>query len=636
MNIVHTLTVHSERATGLLDVILAASADHVYLLDQEGCYLYVSPSACRALNRPASDMVGRRWSEIGFPADAMEQFDRNRERVMTTGDSVTAEMMLPLPDKDAYFEYVLTPVRGESGDVEMVVCNAWDITDRRLAEQSLKDSEERFRLLVEGATNHALYTLDLTGRIATWNAGALRVKGYREEEIIGRHFSIFYPEEDRAAGKPAEALRVAVEEGRYEDIGQRVRKDGSIFWADVVITPLYDECGELKGFSKITRDVSDRIELERRLNEQFALLQGIIDNTPSMIFITDLEDRCLLVNQSMRRHLNLEPGRAVGGAVARFFGPELHERLQTGARHAAATGETCEFEMTLSYAEGSRSFIVNQFPLRGDGGYTWAVCSLATDISRRKQAEEDVNALNRALEETVTQQRAVNEELEAFSYSVSHDLRTPLRAIDGFSRLLLEEYGLSLDGAGQGYLERLVAASNRMSQLIDDLLMLSRITRSEPTCINLDLSAMARDVIGELRHRDRERRVKVHIEPDMRAYGDRRLVRIVLENLLGNAWKFTGNREDARIELSSRGEAKEVVYCIRDNGVGFDMEYAWQLFTPFRRLCTDVDFEGSGIGLATVQRIIQRHGGRVWAESAPNDGAAFYFALGVEPGASGG
>lgn len=635
MNIVHTLTVHSERATGLLDVILAASADHVYLFDQQGCYLYASPSACRALNRSAGDLIGHHWSEIGFPAEVMVQFDRNREQVMATGQSITAETMFPLPDKDAYFEYVLTPVRGESGDVEMVVCNAWDITQRRLAEQSLRESEERFRLLVEGAINHAIYTLDVEGYVTTWNAGACRIKGYRHGEIVGQHFSRFYTDEDRAQGKPERALRIAVDEGRYEEIGWRVRKGGRRFQADVVITPMYGESGELKGFSKVTRDVSDRVELERRLNEQLALLQGIIDNAPSMILITDPSDRYLLVNPSLVRHLALQPEATLEDATAEFFGPEFQARLKAGARAVTKTGDPCEFEVTLDNPEGPQLFIVNQFPLRGDEGYIWAVCSIATDITNRKRAEEEIKTLNQTLEASVTELRSVNEELEAFSYSVSHDLRTPLRAIDGFSRLLVEEYRQSLDETGCNYLERLCAASQRMGQLIDDLLMLSRITRSELNCINLDLGAMARDILADLKAREPKRRIDVHIADGMTSYGDKRLIKIALENLLGNAWKFTGRRRDAWIEVSCARAGGETVYRIRDNGVGFDMEYAWQLFKPFRRLSTEVDFDGSGIGLATVQRVIQRHGGRVWADGLPDNGAAFYFTLDISKDSQG-
>lgn len=238
---------------------------------------------------------------------------------------------------------------------------------------------------------------------------------------------------------------------------------------------------------------------------------------------------------------------------------------------------------------------------------------LVREIAERKRMEE-------ALE-------AANKELEVFSYSVSHDLRAPLRTIDGFSQALIEDYPDRLDEQGRYYLERVRAGTQRMAELIDDILQLSRLTRTEMRFETVDISMLAESAIADLRRAEPLRQVEVSIQPDLMAEGDHNLLRIALVNLLANAWKFTGRQPEARIELGAMCDGDVRVFFVRDNGVGFDMTYVNKLFGAFQRLHTTSEFPGTGIGLATVQRIIRRHGGRVWAEGAVNQGATFYFAL---------
>lgn len=245
---------------------------------------------------------------------------------------------------------------------------------------------------------------------------------------------------------------------------------------------------------------------------------------------------------------------------------------------------------------------------------------MAREIGERRRTEEELLKAKAATD-------ATNRELEAFSYSVSHDLRAPLRSIDGFSQALVEDYADRLDEPGRQHLARVRAAALRMGQLIDDLLQLSRMTRMEMRGETVDLSELAESVMGDLLRTEPARRVEVAIRPGLRVAGDPDLLRIVLANLLSNAWKFTGRQPAARIELGFRDDGDERAYFVRDNGVGFDMAYASKLFGAFQRLHTQGEFPGTGVGLATVQRIINRHGGRVWAESAVNVGSTFYFAL---------
>jgi light-regulated signal transduction histidine kinase (bacteriophytochrome) len=265
--------------------------------------------------------------------------------------------------------------------------------------------------------------------------------------------------------------------------------------------------------------------------------------------------------------------------------------------------------------------------VRDKRGKIIGVLAVARDVSERKRAEEEIKRLNVDLQRRAAELSTANQELEAFAYSVSHDLRAPLRSIGGFSQAVLKRYASQLDAQGQNYLQRVCAASQRMAELIEDLLTLSRVTRAELRRGPVDLSALVAAVAAELRQGQPERQVEVVIADGLVTTGDARLLQAVLENLLGNAWKFTSKSDPARIEFGHTIVDGQPTYFVRDNGVGFDMGYADKLFGPFQRLHSADEFEGTGIGLATVQRIIRRHGGRVWAEGEVDQGATFYFTL---------
>jgi len=249
------------------------------------------------------------------------------------------------------------------------------------------------------------------------------------------------------------------------------------------------------------------------------------------------------------------------------------------------------------------------------------------DITKRKQAEEQIAQLNADLQVGAVHLQEANRELEAFSYSVSHDLRAPLRSIDGFSHLLLEDHADKLDAKGRNYLRRVCESAKRMGELIDDLLLLSRVGRAQLTRDKIDISSIARAVFEELKKKDTDRHVQVRIAKELAAEADGRLVRVALDNLLGNAWKFTAKVPEAHIEVGVEQKEGGAVFFVRDNGAGFDMTYAENLFRPFQRLHEESDFPGTGIGLATVYRIIDRHGGRIWAEGRVGEGATFHFTL---------
>jgi PAS domain S-box-containing protein len=498
----------------------------------------------------------------------------------------------------------------------------------------LRQSEERFRLLVDSITDYAIFLLDPDGNISSWNAGAERIKGYRAEEIIGRPFTVFYTPEALETGHPAHELKLAIRDGRYHEEGWRVRKDGTLFWADVTITALRDSTGQLRGFAKVTRDLSERLRMQQEMEEEQKRFQLLVESVRDYaIFLLDPRGIVVSWNEGARRLKGYEAGEIIGQHFSRFYLPEDLAAGKPAAKIEVATREG------VARDKGWR--------LRKDGSRFWADVTLTAlfrdgqlkgfakvtrDLTEQRQQELALREANTQLEHRVQERtvelEAVNAELEAFSYSISHDLRGPLRAIEGFSRVLQDDYAQVLDDQGRHYLDRVRHGSQHMAALIDDLLRLSRITRAELLRVPVDLAAIAREVVEELQRRTPDRAVTLSLTPSAPATGDPRLLRVVLENLLGNAWKFTGKKTDPHIEFGAQHQEGERRFYVRDNGAGFEMAYADKLFTPFQRLHEEDEFEGTGIGLATVQRVIRRHGGRIWAESEPERGATFWFMLG--------
>ena len=335
---------------------------------------------------------------------------------------------------------------------------------------------------------------------------------------------------------------------------------------------------------------------------------------------------------------------------ATFTGQSFAEYAGWGWTNAIHPSDREQTAKVWSEAVANRSFYENEVRMRGkDGtyGYFWVRSvpvleedgqirewvGACTDITERKQAELAIRQLNEELEQRVKQRtaelQATNKELEAFCYSVSHDLRAPLRNIDWFSQVLLDRYQTVLDDKGKHYITRIRAGVQRMGELIEDLLALSRVTRTELKWTQVNLTAIVETIVENLKEAEPERHVQWKIASGVLAYGDQRLLTVALENLLGNAWKFTSQRRQACIEFNQSfdPETGQQIYWIKDNGTGFDMSYADKLFGVFQRLHSADVFPGTGVGLATVQRIIHRHGGKVWAVSAPDQGATFYFSL---------
>jgi PAS domain S-box-containing protein len=347
-----------------------------------------------------------------------------------------------------------------------------------------------------------------------------------------------------------------------------------------------------------------------------------------LLCVEDLAGLLLRVNPAWEETLGWRVEDLTGKPFFDLVHPDDHAATLRAVEELLA-GRGIEFENRYRCSDGSFRWIHWSATSAREQGLIYAA---GRDITERKQADEALRQLAEELEERCAERTAAllaaNEELEAFAYSVSHDLRAPLRGIDGFSLALLEEYSDLLDDTGKDYLQRLRAGSQRMGTLIDDMLSLSRVARVELIQENVDLSAIALSVASELQEREPDRQVDFVVDDGMVATCDSRFLRIVLENLLGNAFKFTSTRTTARIEFGYEEVRGENAFFVRDNGVGFDMTYADQLFIPFQRLHTGSDFPGSGIGLTTVQRIMRRHGGRAWAYGEVGQGATFYFTLG--------
>jgi PAS domain S-box-containing protein len=553
------------------------------------------------------------------------------ERLVAEGEPYDLELGLARADGQRIWVRTTGRPTIEGGLVVRVGGHIADITEYKQAEQELQLRAE----LLDLAHDAVIVREPGHNRVRFWNRGAEAIYGYGRAEAVGcvTHdlLATVFPESAEAVG---DAL---AREGRWNGELRHTRKDGKVIIVSSRQSLQRGEDGRPIAIIELNSDITERKQAEEELAETTGLLERTQQISKTGGWEYDLAtgkltwtDEVYRIYGSERRYGPVELERAISA-----FDPESAPIIAAALERLVADGEPSDLEVQLIRADGRRIWVRVVGEAVIESGRVVRVRGIIADVSDRRLVEEEIRTLNAELEQRVAARTAdlerVNRELESFAYSVSHDLRAPLRAVNGFSQVLLDDYGDKVGEDGRHYLERVRAGAARMGELIDAVLQLSRLSRRRLVRVPVDLSALASEIVAELQRADPDRPVAVEIQDGLRAEADLGLVRCVLQNLLDNAYKFTSGTEHPRVRLGAVEENGVPVYIVADNGAGFDMAHAKGLFRPFHRLHGESEFPGEGIGLATVVQAVHRHGGAAWAHGAVNVGATFYFSL--TPGA---
>jgi PAS domain S-box-containing protein len=459
------------------------------------------------------------------------------------------------------------------------------------------------------ALDDGVFTLDEQTRVTTWNHEMEMLAGVRHEQIVGsrvfERFPLWKERGEHVHVEAALAGRIALSPS-FPVASATNRRFQATY------RPLHP------GVVVVVRDMTESDAVRDQLRETDVRFQIMADTSPVLLWMSGTDGLCTFFNQRWLAFTGRAMEMELGNGWAEGVHAEDFQRCMTRYLDSFVARKSFRMEYRLRRADGEYRWLLDTgVPRYLPSGAFAGFIGSCIDITEFKRVRDELDV--RVRERTA--------ELEAFAYSVSHDLRAPLRRIDGFSQALIDEHGAKLDPSGYDYLQRVRDAAQRMGALIDGLLQLSRIGRSDPQLAKCDLAEITRTAAVALREREPARDVELQINGDMIVRGDARLLRIAVDNLLGNAWKFTSRTPQPRIAVSSVEQNGERVFVVRDNGAGFDPAYAHKLFGAFQRLHSSDDFPGTGIGLATVHRIVRRHGGRIWAESVLGAGATFYFTL---------
>jgi PAS domain S-box-containing protein len=651
--------------------VIRSMQDGFSVLDLDGVAVDVNPALCAMTGFSKEELVG---VEPPHPYWPPEEYERIGQALSQTLKGENKQFELTFMRKNGErFSVSVSPfaVRDRNGETVNFAATVKDITERKQAEERLRDANQKLRLHFE-QTPMAVIEWNMDFQVTQWNPAAQTIFGYRPDEALGQHASFIVPEAVRPMVDGIfEALikRAGGERSRNANIS----KDGTMILCEWYNTPLIDEHGTVAGVASVVMDITEQTEALELLAWEKSALEAI----GSSASLHPVLDQLML---SLEKHLpgaicsvllldadgihlrhgaapslpeaynHLVDGLAIGPAVG-SCGTAAFEKRQVivsdtytdplWADYRATTGKyglrAC-WSTPIFGRDGTviGTFAVYSHTPRRPAAHELELIERAVHVVRiaikRKHAEEEIQSLNASLEKRVEERTAeletANKELEAFTYSVSHDLRAPLRAVDGFSRMVIEDCAADIDADGRRMLGVIRSETQRMGRLIDDLLAFSRLGRLPIELFPVDMRQLVRETFDELAAREPEREFKLDLHRLAIASGSEALIRQVWVNLLSNAVKFTRKREICEIEIGCLpGDDGDTVYYVKDNGSGFDMRHSGKLFGIFQRLHSQEEFPGTGVGLALVERIIHRHGGKIWAESEVGRGAAFYFSL---------
>ncbi len=604
----------------------------VFHKDRQLRFVAANQGFAEDLGLPMAEIIGRDDFEL-HPPEVAEKFRQSDQHVMATGQVEAFDELFVHNGQAFTIHSVKTPVRDENGAIVGVCGIYWDITEQRKLKDQLQESEARLRAIFDNVQEGIIVAEADTLRHVMVNPAICRMLGYSEAELLALSPPGLHP--PQAQARLEETFRSMVD-GKHGLVREltTLRKDGSTFYATISTSSL-----DMDGrpcFVGVFHDITEMLEAREALARSEARLREAQRLAHLGSWEHVLPDNRLFWSDETCRIFEIDPSgpAPTHDMFLAALHPEDRQRVLHTYQESIAQRFDYQILHRLLMADGRIKHVRERVRTEYDpDGRPLRTFGTIQDVTEQAQAEQEIRDLNETLERRVavrTEELArANRELESFSYSVSHDLRAPLRAINGFSRILQDTAEPALSAENRQLLERIVHNTNRMGDLIDDILDYSRASQTALRHRSVDLATLAQEICAELA--PTYPKAVVRIGALGHAWGDATMLRQVLSNLIGNALKYTGKRDTPEIVVGAEPGESEIVFFVRDNGAGFDMQYAGKLFGMFQRMHTDKDFPGTGVGLAITKRIIERHGGRIWAEAVKEGGATFRFVLPVQP-----
>jgi PAS domain S-box-containing protein len=620
------------------NLLLDGLPDAILQLDNFGRIIYGNAAVVTLTGFEIQDLLGKPIQYLTIHPDDHIKSTYDLGIATSQGKSLVQCWNRRYDGQKYWSETAIVPLTQNPGEQTGFGCIIRNLSKQKEEEMALQENEERFRLLVEGVLDYSIYMLDTEGRIITWNEGGLQLTGYTTSEIVGKHFSIFYSSHDLLNNKPSIELETARNKGKYEEEGWRVRKNGSVFWASVVLTALHNDENKLIGFSKVTKDLTEQ------KNEQLALRQSeeryrllVEQVTDYAIFMMDEKGRIVSWNEGAKRIKGYDPSEVIGKYFSIFY-PE--EEIFNGK----PAYELKEVRKNGKYEEEG-------WRIRKDGSKFWAnviitavynadkilvgFSKVTRDLTERKIAEqtdkensEKYRKIAQEMETINIQLSQTNYDLEQFTSIVAHDLQEPLRTVKSFLHLINDRIAKGSFEDIDVYVGKCSLAANRMRELIDNVLSYSQVSKGQISTVQWPLDEILENTMQNLKGSldASGARILFDKSDNDTITGDKVQLTQLFQNLVSNAIKFTDGKQPV-ITITHSSDNGHSHFAISDNGIGMDADSTSKIFDPFRRLHAARNYPGAGMGLAICKKVVERHQGRIWVESQPDSGSTFHFTL---------